>query len=169
MIGASNATKEREHMTVDEARKWLITGSLLITGVQMVFLVVCPAFGYPLEWPKNLDLLQIISPVFLGYLGSASHFIFMAPAPVVTADNRYLGLLIKGPLTIYTVVVLAAIVAFGYSNRVGAPIGANMSVDNLTNTLSAALGVLAVTTGVISSYLFAVNTTQNAGPPAPAH
>jgi hypothetical protein len=32
--------------------------------------------GFPLTYPKNLELLQIVSPVFLGYLGAATHFIF---------------------------------------------------------------------------------------------
>jgi hypothetical protein len=154
-------------MTVDEARKWLISSSLIITGGQMIFLIVGPAFGFPLAWPKNLDLLQIVSPVFLGYLGSAAHFIFMTPPPNVPVNNQFLGLMLKGPLAIYALVVICALAAFGYSNRVGATLGNNMSVDNLTNTLSVALGLLAVTTGVISSYLFAVNVQHPAPSPTP--
>jgi hypothetical protein len=143
-------------MTVDEARTWLIKASLIATGSQMVFLILAPTFGFPLAWPKNLDIIQIITPVFLGYLGAATHFIFIVPTPAVTVNNQYLGVILKGAIYIYAAVVISAFVAFGWTNRVGAPIGSNVTVDNLTNALSAALGVLAVTTGIMSAYLFAV-------------
>jgi hypothetical protein len=141
-------------MTIDSARKWLIIASLLITGLQMCFLVVAPVINYPLVYPKNLDLLQIISPVFLGYLGSASHFVFQNQPQEVPVQNQYLGYLIKGPLGIYALVVLTAFASFGYANRASAAPGSGMSVDNLATALSLALGVLAVTTGIITSYLF---------------
>ena len=67
-------------MTVDQARKWLILSSLIITGVQMIFLFVAPIVDSPI-FSKISDLLQIVTPVFLGYLGSASHFIFMVLSP----------------------------------------------------------------------------------------
>lgn len=141
-------------MTADEARKWLILSSLIITGVQVVFLFAAPAFGFPLTYPKNLDLLQIVTPVFLGYLGSSAHFIFMAPPPTVIVNNQFLGFLVKGPIIIYACAMVAAFASFGYTNRQGAPIGGGMSVDNLATTMSISLGILAVTTGVIFSYLF---------------
>ena len=144
-------------MTIVQARKWLILSSLIITGSQVIFLFVAPALEFPLSYPKNLDLLQIVTPVFLGYLGSAAHFIFMTPPPKVPANNEYLGLLVKGPIIIYACAMVAAFGSFAYSNRMGAPIGSGMSVDNLATAISISLGILAVTTGVIISYLFAAN------------
>jgi hypothetical protein len=141
-------------MTTYDARKWIIVSSLILTGSQMLFFVVAPSLGFPLIYPKNLRLIEIVSPVFLGYLGSASHFIFQDPAPTVPVQNDFLGIMIKGPLIIYTVVVIGALASFGYSNRVGVEIGSGMSDDALSTSLSLALGVLAVTTGVITSYLF---------------
>jgi hypothetical protein len=143
-------------MTVDAARRWLIISSLMITGTQIVFLLVAPVIGYPLVYPKNLDLLQIISPVFLGYLGSAAHFIFQNPAPEVPVQNKFLGLLVRGPLIIYVLAVSGSLAAFGYANRASVEpgTGPTMSVSNLATALSVSLGVLAVTTGVINSYLF---------------
>src|SRR5215475_4556171 len=88
-------------MTIDAARKWLIVSSLVITGCQMLFLLVAPVMEFPLQYPKNIDLLQIVSPVFLGYLGSAAHFIFQNPPPAVPVQNEFLGLLVKGPVVIY--------------------------------------------------------------------
>jgi hypothetical protein len=154
-------------MTIDSARKWLILSSLIITGGQMVFLLTAPAFSFPLTYPKNLDLLQIVSPVFLGYLGSASHFIFQNNPPAVPVQNQFLGMLIKGPIVIYVFAVAGALASFGYSNRVGAPIGGGMSVDNLATALSLSLGVLAVTTGIISSYLFVAPDKSPSASPSP--
>jgi hypothetical protein len=104
-------------MSADNARKWLIVASLTITGVQMIFLIAAPSFYFPLEYPKNFNILQIVSPVFFGYLGSATHFIFMKPSPKVAVYYPLLGLLVKGPTLIYVGAMLAAFASFGYSMR----------------------------------------------------
>jgi len=146
-------------MNIVEARKWLIVASLSITGFQMVFLFIAPTLGFPISYPKNLDLLQIVSPVFLGYLGAASHFIFKKDQVSTSVDNEYLGLLVKGPVLIYCVAIIAAFAAFAafaYSNRLDAEIGTGMSIENLGNAVSISLGLLAVTTSIITSYLFSV-------------
>ena len=152
-------------MTVDESRSWLITSSLAITAAQMVFLITAPVVGYPLQYPKNLDLLQIVTPVFLGYLGAAAHFIFRNPAPEVHVQNKFLGLLVRGPLIIYVVVTGSALGAFGYANRPSAAPGTGMSVPNLATTLSLSLGLLAATTSVINSYLFAAPLSGDTAAP----
>lgn len=148
-------------MTIDEARKWIILSSLIITGGQLVFLLVAPAINFPLTYPKNLDLLQIVSPVFLGYLGAASHFIFRKSSSIHSVQNQYLGYLVKGPIIIYCAAITAAFSAFAYSNRNLAEIGTGMSVDNLGTAISISLGILAVTTSVITSYLFSAEDETN--------
>jgi hypothetical protein len=148
-------------MTADEARRWLILSSLVITGLQAVLLLVAPVIGVPLEYPKNLDLLQIVTPVFLGYLGSAAHFIFIAPTPTVPVNSKFLGMLVRGPIIIYLAIVVASFAAFTYSNRPGAVLGQGMSVDSLGTSLTIALSVLAASTGVIISYLFVANQREN--------
>ena len=141
-------------MTADQARQWLIFASILITGVQLTFFLTAPAIGYPLTYPKNITILQMTAPVFFGYLGAASHFVFANPAPSVAAPNQLLAILVRGPIVVYSLVVAAVTGAFGYSNRAGASIGDGMSVDDLANSLSIALGLLAASTSVITSYLF---------------
>mgnify|MGYP000320631707 CR=1 FL=1 len=148
-------------MNIVEARKWLIVASLSITGFQMVFLFIAPSLSYPISYPKNLDLLQIVSPVFLGYLGAASHFIFKKNQVTISVDNEYLGLLVKGPIIIYCAAIISAFSAFAYSNRLDAEIGTGMSIENLGNAVSISLGVLAVTTSIITSYLFSVEGEPN--------
>jgi hypothetical protein len=153
-------------MTPDYARKWLVLASLIATGIQAVFLVIAPVIGFPLEYPKNLNLLQIVTPVLLGYLGSAAHFVFMTPVPKVEANNDLLAPLVKGPVIIYACVMIAAFAAFGYSNRSGAAIGSGMSVDNLNMAVSISLGILAATTSVIIARLFVSGDKLPAPEPA---
>jgi hypothetical protein len=156
-------------MSADRARKWLILASLLITGVQLIFYFVAPAISFPLEYPKNIDLVQIVTPVFLGYLGTATHFIFITPPPQVQVNREYLGYLVKGPLLIYCGAVIAVNAAFAYSNRTGAILGQGMSVDTLRTSLSISLGVLAASTGIIVSHLFVSTISAGAAnPPADA-
>jgi hypothetical protein len=151
-------------MTVDKARHILIISSLVITGCQLIFLFIAPSFRYPLGYPDNLNLLEIISPVFLGYLGSATHFIFQPQQHDAPVQNRFLGTLVVGPLTIYSIAVVGAFTAFGLSNSAEATPGSGMSVSNLATALSVALGVLAVTTGVIVSYLFSSQSNARSSP-----
>lgn len=153
-------------MTTDYARRWLVLASLVVVGAEAVFLVIAPVLDYPLEYPKNLNLLQIVTPVLLGYLGSAANFVFMTPAPQIQANTQLLGLLVKGPVIIYVVVITAAFVAFGYSNRSGAPIGSGMSVDSLNMAVSISLGILSATTSVIVARLFVSNETARNEPVA---
>ncbi len=152
-------------MSVRSARKWLILASLSITGLQMLFLIMAPSFGFPLVSPENFHLLEIVSPVFLGYLGSASHFVFNNPVPEVPVQNEFLAPLVIGPIVIYLIVVAGAVVVFAYSNRLSAPAGTGMSEGDLATALSSALGLLAVTTGVVTSYLFVSADSQVAPHP----
>lgn len=142
-------------MTQDAARKWLIFANLTVIGAQLVFLFLAPSLGYPLQSPKNIELLQIITPVFVGYLGAAAHFVFKAPAPAIRAKNQYLGLLVKGPFVVYALAVVAIFVNFGLSNRADAQIGEGTSVEALTTSMTLCLAVLTGVSGVLNAYLFA--------------
>jgi hypothetical protein len=151
-------------MTPNRAREVLIISSLSATAVQMIFLFIGPSVGFPLDYTKSIQLLQIVSPVFLGYLGSATHFVFMTPPPQVQANNQFLGPLVIGPIAIYAVAIVALFSAFWYSNRPGAPIPGGMSPDNLSTSLTIALGLLAATTSIIVSFLFVSNRPEPSEP-----
>jgi hypothetical protein len=153
-------------MNIRNARVWLIVASLGITSAAFGFFLLAPAIGFPLAFEQAIRLLEIVTPVFFSYLGSATYFIFHkseSEAQVkVTGSPELLALVLKGPIYVFGVAMLAAIVGFGYSNRAAAPAGAGMSVDLLAASISAALGLLAVTTNVIVSYIFS-SGEQNAG------
>ena len=66
-------------MGVRTIREWLVLSSLLLTGTGLVFFVffsLAPALGFPLEYRQSLRVLEIIFPVFAGYLGSTTLFVF---------------------------------------------------------------------------------------------
>jgi len=147
-------------MKIDAARGWIIWGSLTITASQCLFLGVSPAFGFPLEFPKNLDILEMVGPVFLGYLGAAAAFIFKDPPPDVQVNEKFLGPLVIGPLSIYGMYIIGVLAAFGYSNRIHAPSGVGMSAEVLSRSLAIGLGILAATTSFISSHVFVVQKSK---------
>lgn len=146
-------------MTIHSARIWLIKVSLAITGLNFAFFLAAPALGYPLTFEQAVRLLEIVTPVFFGYLGSATYFLFGRSASdqnvALGGSKELVALLVKGPVYLFGVATVTAGIAFGYSNRSAAPGGSGMTVDILAGSISAALGLLAVTTNVIVSYLFA--------------
>ena len=149
-------------MTVQTARAWLIVSSLTLTGCTFVFFLIAPTVGYPLEWDQSIRVFEIVLPVFLGYLGTAAHFVFRNAAagdrPVVLRQevNSLVGLLVVGPLVVFLVATLAIVIAFGYSNRPTATPGGGMSIEALAGSFTAALGLLTATTNVAVSYLFSL-------------
>jgi hypothetical protein len=145
-------------MTTDSARMWITKASLSATGLFFLFFVSAPALGYPLTFDQSFRLLQILLPVFLGYLGSASMFLVKtagANDPSGTAvQGPLFQLLIRWPIIVFSCVLATLLVVFAYSNRGGAPAGSGMSIDTLSTVFSAALGLLAATTGALLGVVF---------------
>ncbi|WP_437805131.1 hypothetical protein [Sorangium sp. So ce1078] len=142
---------------VTAARRWLIVMSLSVTAANLLFFIMAPSLGYPMEYPENVRIMQLLMPVVLGYLGAMTSFLFQAPRRVRIDPQAlpFLDLLVKGPVIIFTVATTAAIVAFGYSNRRFAPSGTTrMTLDTLSITITACLALLTVTTNAVVSYLF---------------
>jgi hypothetical protein len=137
------------------ARRWITASSLIVCCVILVFLLAAPAFGYPLEFAQSLRLLEILAPVFFGYLGAATLFVFRSnPAPERPLPDNVLNLLpllTKGPIYLFAIVIAVLLLSFG---RMNSPGGAGMSVDELAVGMSVALGLLTVTSNVIVAFLF---------------
>ena len=157
-------------MSAYQARKWLIIASLVMAALSFCFFILAPVFGYPLRFSQAQSVLQIVVPVFLGYLGAASQFAFqkLPPADTVVA-GPLTGLLIKGPIAVFAFMMIVLLVAFGFSNRATALPGDGMSAEQLSAGVTAAMGLLAVTTNVIVAYLFvAEKRPAKEKPPAKA-
>jgi hypothetical protein len=154
------------------ARKWIIISSFVISAGTFVFFIAAPALNFPLLYDQSWRLLQIVFPVFLGYLANATHFVFAVDrgtqedqdqdrAARVGRHSDLAGLLIRWPIIIFGIFLVLAVAAFGYTNRRNAPVGTGMNVDLLATILSVALGLLTATTNVAVSYLFAVAEKQS--------
>lgn len=145
-------------MTAQQAREWLLLASLLATGALFLFLLTAHAFGYPLAFHKALPTLQAVTPVFLGYAGSAAHFVFRPKRPTVSvaaAQRRLLRLLVKGPVYLFAIGIASALGVFGWSNRPGLADGSGMTLEDLGIAITAALAFLTAVTSVVVAYLFA--------------
>jgi hypothetical protein len=142
-------------LTVAGARIAIVGFSLGITGVLLTFLILAPALGMPFNPGRNenVRLIEIIVPVFFGYLGSAAHFIFRSRrgAEISVNDETLLALLIYGPFLIFITINIALFAAFYLYNR---PDGPGMDVEELSKWFSFGLGILTCTVSVISSYIF---------------
>ena len=150
-------------MNADKARIWLIRWSLITTVSTFVFFVLAPVFGYPLKFSQAINILQIILPVFVGYVGSATQFVFRRQQGLAVINPSvapFIGLLVKGPVVGFAIMIGAACVAFGSANRHDALAGEGMSVDALAGVVTLALALLTVSTNAIVGYLFSVETEQ---------
>jgi hypothetical protein len=147
-------------MSIHVARKWLIYASLATTAAAFVFFLLAPVFGFPLTFDQAIRLLEILLPVFLGYLGTATHFILREPETPsrrsISSRGRgeLLTLLVRGPVIVFALATIAAIAAFGISNSASAEPGSGMSVDTLAVILTAVLGILTVSTNLLVASLF---------------
>lgn len=158
-------------MTNERARLWLTAYSLGVCGATLLFFLIAPATPYPLDWPGAFRILEIIAPVFFGYLGLATRYLFedrkaVIQVPQPNAKGLF-TLLVVGPLVVFSLVAVALIVSFGLSNSgTVTPSKATtaMSLDNLAAGVTLALSLLTVTTNVIVSKLFAVEAAEPTSP-----
>lgn len=140
------------------ARRLLIYASLAISALVFVFFMLAPPLGYPLTYEQAVRILEIVLPIFFGYIGSASAFIFSpekAETIVHVERRQHLSVLLVGPIVVFILIFVTILTSFGISNAKDSPPGEGMSIDMLAGTVSAALGLLAVSTNLIAGKLFA--------------
>lgn len=155
-------------MDIHSARRWIIVSSLIISTVAFIFFLLAPALDL-LLFEQSFRLIQIVFPVFMGYLASAAHFVFSAKPAIKDDDaerqahigrhSDLAGLLIKWPIIIFGILLATSIGAFAYTNRENATLNTGMTVDQLALVISVCLGLLAATTNVAVSYLFSVGVS----------
>lgn len=97
--------------------------------------------------------------LLVGYIGAASQFIFkpaLRSVPVRKLNAPLFSLLVQGPIYVFAIAVVSLVLAFWFSNRTGAgiEIGKGMAKETFGLGLSAALAMLAGSTGAIVRYLF---------------
>lgn len=156
------------------ARLAVVIYSLVITGGLILFLILAQPIGMRFDFGRqeNLRLIDVVIPTFLGYLGSASHFLFNSNRGREIEEHNagMLRLLIHGPFWIFIVTICALFYAHYVSHRPLTTIEPRIDVmdfNTLSRYVSIALGLLAITVGVISGYLFGPppRQDQNDRPP----
>jgi hypothetical protein len=152
-------------MTAHNARRWIIYSSLGLTAAAICFFFIAPAVGYPLTFAQSLRALEIILPVFLGYLGSATLFVFRVPSANDAREvhraasfspglGELAGVLVRGPIILVAISFLVLVSVFGVTNSPHAAPGAGISIDQFTAGISTILGLLTVTTNIAVTHLF---------------
>ena len=143
-------------MTVNQARTWIILASFCLTVGLILFAIIAPATSYPLEYPDAFRIIEIVLPVVTGYLGTAAHHLFAGnptdkPLPAAWPWFRYL---VKGPIVVLSVILVALVITFGFSHRASSTSG--MSPDIFAHFVTAAVSVLTLTTSVVVAQLFRI-------------
>jgi hypothetical protein len=141
-------------MTIGQLRKLLIFSVLGLTGVTVLFFILAPLCGYPLEPDQGWGIAQISIPVFAGYLGTATQFAAGQNSQSDLEVRPMLSVLIVGPLAIYLIGGVAILLAFWMTNRPGAPIGDGISTQLLSTILTSLLGIVTVTANIAVVQLF---------------
>src|SRR6185503_3225315 len=109
-----------------------------------------------------MRLLEIVLPVFFGYLGSATKYLFGRKRQLADGPpDQLLGYVVRGAWLVFVLCLAATLFAFAWGNRAAASTGEGMSVDTLAWLISGLLGLMAVTTGIVVENLF--------GRPTPMH
>jgi hypothetical protein len=146
-------------MTITQLRVFVVGSGLGLTGATLLFFITAhPLFHYPLQGEEGWDIAQISLPVFLGFLGSAAQFAVNGDA-TPQRSSPMLTTLVVGPVTLYVLVLVALLAAFGWGNRQGVADGGAMSPDLLKTIYSALLGLVAVTSSIASTLLFRKDMT----------
>jgi hypothetical protein len=137
-------------------RLWLLSADLVLTGAVIVFFVVAPVFGYPLTYDESYQVMQIVFPVFVGYLATAVAFVVRPVADQQIDENRrkVLRILIRGPVVLFSVGIVIVWIVFGVSNSRFGIAGAGMTLRVFSNLHTALLAILAATTGGLIAFLF---------------
>ena len=139
-------------MTAESARRNLLLFALAITASQLLFFILAPVFGYKLKFDEALRMAEVVGPVFLGYIGAATRYLFQRQAVQTRVKSpELLAILVWGPSIIFTLITIAALVAFGVANRDSGP---GMKPETLSLILAGNVALLAVSTGVLIEHLF---------------
>jgi hypothetical protein len=123
----------------------------------MFFFLVAPSIDYPLRMEQAIPILSSILPVFAGYLGAATHYVFRHSPPKIkfnVHNEEILGMLVKGPIVIFGVAMTGLLVSFYFGARGEIGNRAAMSVDTLRMGVAIALTLQSGVTGALVMYLF---------------
>jgi hypothetical protein len=132
----------------------MVATLLGLTAATIMFFLLAPALGYPLEFDQGWALAQISVPVFAGFLATATQFATVEHGGGDETAPPLLAWLIFGPATIYLFGAAAVLFVFWSTNRADAPLGGGMSTQLLSTILTALLGLVTITSNIAIARLF---------------
>jgi hypothetical protein len=139
---------------------FLVLANLILAGFALAFFALAPPLHlFPLKPPQTPRLIELVLPVFLGYLGAAAQFVFrhgeLEDSEAKVANGSPLGtVLIVGPVALFALAWASILIAFAISNGKAAPEGAGMDIDQLATYTTWALSVMTVVTNSAVPFLF---------------
>lgn len=156
---ASQMPSLASHADLERARLWIVQVSLGIVAIYVTFFAVSPFIGFPLETHHATRMIQLLFPVFFGYIGSAyRRLVRRQSLSFVKSESNLslsmLRLLVRGPIFVFITISISGLAVYLFSNRINALPGEGMTTDQLFLLFSVALCVLTVSTNFIISYLF---------------
>lgn len=157
---------------MDAERLWILKASFAVLGVTFVFFVIArPMLSFPMLYDEIVRVLQIIVPVFGGYIGIGAAYVSQVNRPAAATaaapnphERDILRLLLRAPVYGAAVGMVVLIGAFWWSNRHDAAPGGGMSIDNFCWFLALLMGVLAASTSLIVTRLFPGASAQSEKP-----
>jgi hypothetical protein len=147
-------------MTVEQGRRMIIALSLITTTLFNCALIVSPLV-IQLKPGESLQLVQIVFPVFAGYIGASVLFLFQGtPAASQTADNKLLELLVYSPFCVFWLLALSVLTYFYLSNLPGKSEG--MTFEQISTYITLIISFMNATTGALTALLFNSEQLQRA-------
>jgi drug/metabolite transporter (DMT)-like permease len=139
-------------MTAVDARRKLILLSLVTTVIFSAFLIISPLFT-PFSSKEALQVVQVVFPVFAGYIGAAVLFLFRGnPSIGTVADPSLLNTLIYAPFIVFWCLAAAVLFYFYLSNQPDH--GQGMTFPELMTYVTLIISFMNVTTGALGAFLF---------------
>lgn len=146
-------------MSYSESRMFLVKSSLGMITFYGLFLILCPISRYPLFFEQSFQIIQIIIPLFLGYLSTAVVFITQEDRDDSSNISELLLVLVKWPFKVVFLLLLALFFSFGYANWPSntPPSGAlNFGFELLSSMVSFLLGIHTAITSALVAYMFKI-------------
>ena len=140
-------------------QRFAITSSISMLAICSAFLVFAPLTKYPLDFEQSMKIIQVIIPLFAGYLASASMGLTSKNKPRNTKIDENIIYLMKGVFFLIVFMILSLFIVFGVANWPSDNLAyesIDFSFDSLSLMISLILGIHTATTTVIVGYLFGV-------------
>lgn len=141
------------------ARVTVIALSLGLTVAFLLFFLIAPVRGYPLKVSEAQELMNVVVPIFSGYLATSAAFVFSKPdSSPVPLSPLTMFMLISTAVVFLTLSVVLFWV-FYYASKLQAPLTA-MDYPTLRAFFLTIISIMTAVYALAISYLFHAGKTN---------